>query len=51
MQHRASLLDALVVAAGHDAAVDHEHRPDGDAAGGEPLASFIDGSAEEGIHE
>ncbi len=49
MQHGAALLDALVVAAADDRAVDDEHRPDRDAAGVEPGSRFGDRSLEEGV--
>jgi hypothetical protein len=50
MQHGALFLDALVVAAAHDPAVENQHRANGDATGFEAGACFRDGRIEKGIH-
>lgn len=46
----AAVLDALVVAAANDFAVEDEDGADGDAAGGEAFFGFIDGGLEKWVH-
>jgi hypothetical protein len=50
VMNHAALLHTLVVAAPDDSSVEHEHRADGDAAGGKTLSGFFDGGLEELIH-